>query len=59
MINGNSDPSPDSRQQKYQYQRAIVLSKNLTESLYHKSNEQLRQLQESSVFMQVALISID
>jgi hypothetical protein len=42
---GTSTPSDA----KYQYQRALVLSKTLGENLYVYSNDQLKHLQAQSV----------
>jgi len=51
-INGSEStpPSPDG-EPKYQYQRALALSNHLKDSLYVKTNEQLKQLQASNVLV--------
>ncbi|KDQ58322.1 hypothetical protein JAAARDRAFT_128809 [Jaapia argillacea MUCL 33604] len=47
-----SSPSTDAAQ--YQYQRAYCLTKNLRDTLYVYSNEQIKQLQSQSVLVQRA-----
>jgi hypothetical protein len=59
-LNGSAEPasppsSPTADQKQYQYQRALAISKSLKDSLYLRSNEQLRQLQESNVLVYVPL----
>jgi hypothetical protein len=49
----HSEPGPSSPDAKYQYQRALALSRNLKDSLYEYSTEQLRQIQTQSVIMYV------
>jgi hypothetical protein len=49
---GSPHPRPET---KYQYQRAIALSKTLKDQLYEYSNEQLKQLQAQSVILQRAM----
>jgi len=57
-LNGSAStpPSPPAAngEPKYQYQRALALSKDLKDSLYVKTNEQLKQLQTSNVLVQRA-----
>jgi hypothetical protein len=53
-LNGSkSVPSP-SADTKYQYQRALALSKTLGDNLYVYSNDQLKHLQAQSVIVQKA-----
>lgn len=49
-----STSSSDSGETKYQYQRALDLSKSLRDNLYVFSNEQIKQLQTQSVLVQRA-----
>ncbi|EIN08172.1 hypothetical protein PUNSTDRAFT_44761 [Punctularia strigosozonata HHB-11173 SS5] len=54
-----SGPSSPVEGKKYQYQRAIDLSKNLRDSLYVYSNEHIKQLQSQSVLVQRATATAD
>ncbi|TFY64549.1 hypothetical protein EVG20_g5908 [Dentipellis fragilis] len=53
LNNGQTSASP-SAEQKYQYQRAFALSKDLKDQVYEYSNEQLKLLQSHSVLVQRA-----
>lgn len=49
---GSSNKTPDCNA-KYQYQRALALSKNLKDQIYEYSNEQMKHLQAQSVLVYV------
>jgi len=51
-LNGSNSPTPSDG--KYQYQRALALSKTLGDSLYVFSNDQLKHIQAQSVMVQKA-----
>ena len=48
-----TDENASQTESKYQYQRAIELSKDLTENIYVLSNKHLKQLQADSVIVYV------
>ena len=50
----HSEPGPSSPDPKYQYQRALALSRNLKDSLYEYSAEQLKHIHDQSVIVQSA-----
>ncbi|PFH47013.1 hypothetical protein AMATHDRAFT_7168 [Amanita thiersii Skay4041] len=52
--NGSSTP-PAAQEAKFQFQRALALSKTLKDNLYVYSNEQLKQLQQQSALVQKAM----
>jgi hypothetical protein len=45
----SSDTSESAEAKKYQYQRALDLSRNLRNSLFVYSNEHIKQMQDQSV----------
>lgn len=49
----NADGTPSSPKTEYQYQRALALSKSLTENLYAYSGEHFKELQAQSVLVYV------
>ncbi|KAI0070836.1 hypothetical protein K474DRAFT_1669662 [Panus rudis PR-1116 ss-1] len=51
---GSPVESPTSERPKYQYQRALVLSKELKDQLYTYSTEQINQIKSQSVLVQRA-----
>jgi hypothetical protein len=51
----NADGTPASPKADYQYQRALALSKSLTENIFVYSNEHLKELQAQSVLVYVFL----
>jgi hypothetical protein len=51
-LNAEAGPSTPT-DSKYQYQRALAISKNLKDNLYVYSNEQLKQIQAQSVLVYV------
>ncbi|TFK58734.1 lipid droplet-associated perilipin protein, partial [Pluteus cervinus] len=53
-INSEAGPSNANTDSKFQYQRALALSKDLKDHLYGYSNEQLRQIHAHSVILQRA-----
>ncbi|TFK28740.1 hypothetical protein FA15DRAFT_664777 [Coprinopsis marcescibilis] len=50
----HSEPGPSSPDTKYQYQRALALSRTLKDSVYEYSTEQLKHIQAQSVIIQRA-----
>jgi DNA anti-recombination protein RmuC len=53
-LNGSKSVSPTASDSKYQYQRALALSKTLGDNFYVYSNDQLKHLQAQSVMVQKA-----
>jgi len=54
----NADGTPASPKADYQYQRALALSKSLTENIIVYSNEHIKELQAQSVLVYVFLSTI-
>jgi hypothetical protein len=50
-LNGSQSASPTPSDAKYQYQRALALSKTLSDNLYVYSNDQIKHLQAQSVMV--------
>ena len=50
-LNGSKSVSPTPSDAKYQYQRALALSKTLGDNVYVYTNDQLKHMQAQSVMV--------